>query len=101
MKIDYHLLYVLGLIAAGSWAAVYMFTNWKGVILGLLVIFGVMAMKDTIFPFPWFLYPLEYPVKAAAIIFMLLVIDISYHINEIMTKLKEDSTNAQVQEEDH
>jgi len=84
----YEVIYLLCTIALGSWIAVWMFVEWEEVILGAMFLLGLVPIREP-FELPFFLYPLQHIVRLFAIVFLLMMIYMAYHIEEYAENIKE------------
>lgn len=82
----YEILYLLCMIAIGSWIAVWMFFDWQQIIFAILFLLGFGFHNEL----PYFLDPLEHLVKLFAIIFLLMIIHMDYHIEDYAERIREE-----------
>ena len=89
-RYEIQIIYLLCIIAIGSWIVVWMFVEWQQIILGVMLLLGFGLHNEL----PWFLHFLEPLVKLFAIVFLLMIIHMAYYIEEYAKNIFEDSNNA-------
>ncbi len=82
----YQIVYLLCMIALGSWIAVWMFVDWQQIILAILFLLDFGLSNEL----PSFLDPLQHIVRLFAIIFLLMIIHMAYYIEDYAEKIKEN-----------
>lgn len=86
----YEIVYLLFIIALGSYVAVWMFVKWQDFILSMMFITGLISAKDIMFGLPWFLYCLRYVVQTFAVILMLVLIHMAYYIDDYAEQIRRE-----------